>query len=226
MFGFKALLEAWRGQGLISKMFAEFEEMLVQTGKMFEISCQSCSGTIDVAAAREELRSRDKQVNKLQRSIRRQVVEHLIAKPGTDVPACLVLMSIVKDAERLGDYARALFDTAQLCCPVVKDGKYATALRDIEADVSRMMADARKALTESDEALANDVMSRESAIKAKCRQLFADLTADNLSGSESAALALMSWHFRRLTAHTANIASSVVNPIEWLDYKSKKAVTD
>jgi len=226
MFDFKALFEAWRGQGLVSKMFAEFEEMLVQAEDMFKIACRCCSGTLDPAAAGEELRSRDKQVNKLQRSIRRQVVEHLIAKPGTDVPACLVLMSIVKDAERLGDYSRALFSTSQLCCPAVQGGKYAAALRDVEAEVGRLMADAKRALAESDEALANDIMSREDAIKAKCNRLFSDLTADDLSGVETASLALMSWYFRRLTAHTANIASSVVNPVEWLDYKSKKAAAD
>jgi phosphate uptake regulator len=50
------------------------------------------------------------------------------------------------------------------------------------------------------------------------------LTRDTLSSDKTVALAIISRYLRRLTAHTANIASSVTNPIEWLDYKSKKPV--
>jgi phosphate uptake regulator len=222
MFSFKALFDAWRGPGLVSKMFDEFEHMLALVGEMFASACAGCSGTVDVDAARDDLRSRDKEVNKLQRSIRRQIVEHLIAEPGTDVPACLVLMSIVKDAERLGDYSRALFDAARISCPAVQGGKYAAALRKIEAAISAMIADAKKALTASDETLANDIMSREDDVKAQCDGILDGLTRDNLSGAETVALAVISRYLRRLAAHTANIASSVTNPVEWLDYKSKK----
>ena len=33
--------------------------------------------------------------------------------PGVDVPACLVLMSVVKDAERIGDYCKNVLDAAK-----------------------------------------------------------------------------------------------------------------
>jgi phosphate uptake regulator len=222
MFSFKALLDAWRGPGLVGRMFAEFEQMLALVSEMFATACAGCSGTVNVDSARDQLRSRDKEVNRLQRGIRRQIVEHVTANPGIDVPACLVLMSIVKDAERLGDYARALFEASQIACPAVQGGKYAAALRKIEGEIGAMMANTRKALADSDETLANDIMSREDAVKASCGKVIEDLTRDSLSGAETVALTLLSWYLRRLTAHTANIASSVTNPVEWLDYKSKK----
>jgi len=221
MFGFKALFEAWRGPGLVAKMFDEFEEMLSLVLEMFTVAREACAGAADSEGARARLRTTDKEVNRLQRSIRRQIVEHLIANPGTDVPACLVLMSIVKDAERLGDYTKALFDAALMACPAVRGGEHAPEVREMETMVAGMMTDAKKALADSDEALANDIMSREDAVKARCNSVIARLAGENLDGATTVTLTLMAQYLRRLASHTANIASSVTNPVEWLDYKSK-----
>ncbi len=222
MFDFKALFNAWRGAGLVNEMFKEFQEMMDDGGKMFKGVCDAMSGRDGAEAVRENLRGLDKEINRTQRDIRRKVVEHLTLNPASDVPACLVLMSIVKDAERLGDYAQDLYKAWQLAPEAVKLPKYAPMLAQLQDEVGKFMADTRQALATSDEKLANDVMDRERSVKALADAMLAEVTRDQMSPAEAVSLAVISRYLRRLAAHTANIASSVVNPVEWLDYKSKK----
>ena len=59
---------------------------------------------------RTPLYERDVAVNELERSIRRKVLRHLTVNPGHDVAICLALMSVAKDAERIGDYCKNVFE--------------------------------------------------------------------------------------------------------------------
>lgn len=221
MFNFKALLEAWRAEGLISQMYAEFQQMLEKSLEMFAITRKTLAGENDPDSVWQEVRQRDKEINRTQRLIRRQVVEHLTVEAGVDVPACLVLMSIVKDAERLGDYMGYLFKVARICGDAAKTAGFAEDVERIEDQVEKMMADAKKALAESDEALARDVMAREDPTKEGCDRMLENAAKAQLPPERIVAVTLISRYLRRLAGHTANIASSVINPIERLDYKPK-----
>ncbi len=222
MFNFKALLEAWRAEGLISQMYREFQEMLDRSSEMFAITRKTLAGEHDVDSVWQEVRQRDKDINRTQRLIRRQVVEHLTVEAGVDVPACLVLMSIVKDAERLGDYMGYLFKVARICPDAAKTQGFADEIARLEDEVARMMADAKKALADSDENLARDVMAREDTVKNGCDTMLEKVSkAAELPPERIVAVTLISRYLRRLVGHTANIASSVVNPVERLDYKPK-----
>ena len=223
MFDFTALIKAWRGEGLVSRMFKDFEEMLGGIVEMLSITCGALAGGVEIQEAREKMRALDKEVNRMERKIRRQLVEHLTARPGVDVEASLVLMSIIKDAERLGDYARNILRAADMSPRVTDNPKYAAAIEGLTSQVESLLADTRKAIAESDEDLATRTMAREDAVKAAADQLLREISADALPSSQTVTLALMAWYFRRLAAHTANIASGIVNPVEWLDYKARAA---
>lgn len=221
MFNFKALLEAWRSEGLIAEMYGEFEQMLDLSAEIFETARKVLAGEVSPESVAEEVRGRDKQINRLQRLIRRQVVEHLAMHAGADVTACLILMSIVKDAERLGDYGRDLFSVSYICPGATRTEGFTDRVSRLENRVAELMGDSRKALAESDEELARDVMGRESGMKAECDAIIEALVEAGLPTERTIALTLVSHYLRRLTAHTANIASGVINPVERLDYKPK-----
>ncbi len=221
MFNFKALLEAWRGEGLVADMYAEFEDMLAKAVWIFNAACKAISGETAPDTLFEDIRARDKEINRLQRLIRRQVVEHLTMRRDADVTVCLILMSIVKDAERLGDYGRDLFKVADICPDAAKTEGFAEAVAKIETHVNAFMEDGRKALAESDETLARNLMAREDALKKECDRMMEDLAKSALPPERIVALTLIAHYLRRLTAHTANIASGVINPVERLDYKPK-----
>jgi len=222
MFNFKALLSAWRGGGLISDMYEEFADMLDKASRTFDTAWKALRGEVEPESLAEEVSSRDKEINRTERLIRRQVVEHLSFQQGADVTLCLILMSIVKDAERLGDYARDLFWVSYISPRVALAEPFAGEVERLHSEITRLIFDSRKALADSDEELARDVMKREDRIKKDCDRLIDNLAASGLPSDRTVALTLVSRYLNRITAHTANVSSGVVNPVERLDFRPEE----
>jgi phosphate transport system protein len=65
-----------------------------------------CGNVVPAEEVKDSIYTRDQSVNELERSIRRKILRHLTIHPGDDVAACLALMSVAKDAERIGDYCK------------------------------------------------------------------------------------------------------------------------
>jgi phosphate uptake regulator len=110
---FKNLLGFWKGKDFLSEVFGEFESMLDDSEIMFKTVCGRLLEGADEPGLKQKIYDIDKKVNVLQRGIRKRIVEHLTLQPTVEVTACLILMSVVKDAERLGDYCKNLYETSE-----------------------------------------------------------------------------------------------------------------
>ena len=65
----------------------------------------------------------DVKINKLQRKIRKRVMLHLSVQANSpDLPYCLVLISLIKDVERIGDYAKDLSEIRAPGAPALPAG--------------------------------------------------------------------------------------------------------
>ena len=122
---FKKLLDALKKRPLLDQMIAEMEQMLAEAVHMYRPAAEVLVGKR--ALTKETHRiiyETDRKINQLQRRIRKQLVEHLIVAPGTDVPICLILMSITKDAERVGDLCKNLLEVAEDLGGALDKGAY------------------------------------------------------------------------------------------------------
>ncbi len=72
----------------------------------FDLAMSALLGQVRAEDVNEELRQTDQKVNRLEREIRRELVVHASVFGGIQSPAVLVYMSVVKDIERVGDYAK------------------------------------------------------------------------------------------------------------------------
>ena len=119
---FKNLLNFWKGKDFLSRVLDEFKEMLNGTQDMFNSVCKKLIHNEEVIALEDKIYDVDKKINDLEKDIRKKIVGHLSLQPSVDVSACLLLMSVVKDAERLGDYCKNLFEVIQFVDkPIDKD---------------------------------------------------------------------------------------------------------
>src|SRR5690606_33368261 len=91
----------------------ELLEMLDHAQWMFIRANDVLRGIATAEEVQESIYRRDQAINELERSIRRKILRHLIINPGDDVPACLALMSVAKDAERIGDYCKNVFEVGR-----------------------------------------------------------------------------------------------------------------
>ena len=64
----------------------------------------------DEGSYASDIYQRDQQLNKYERSVRRKIVTHMSVSTKPDINMGLVLTAIVIDIERIGDYAKNLFD--------------------------------------------------------------------------------------------------------------------
>ncbi len=98
----------------MEKLHAEFGQMLDAGRHTFNVAANSFLGGTDLDVIRKDLFDTDLRINHAEQRIRREIVVHATVHGPSSFPACLVLMSVVKDAERLGDYAKNIFDLAEL----------------------------------------------------------------------------------------------------------------
>lgn len=219
---FKNLLQFWKGKDFLTQVLEEFKKMLDDTQKMFNSVCRRLIYNEKEPGLEDNIYAIDKKVNELQRDIRKRVIEHLSMQPSVDVSTSLLLMSVVKDAERLGDYSKNLLEVARyLEKPIDKD-TYQQWFNNIEKEILDLFQKTKDAFIESDETKANLSWQYETKIAKRCDGIVEKCAKSDLSVNEAVCFALMARYFKRVTAHLSNIATSVILPLSDLDYFDEK----
>ena len=219
---FKNFLQFWKGKDFLVKVLDEFKNMLNDAQEMFDSVCRKLVHNEEAAGLKDRVYGLDQKINELQKDIRKRIVEHLSLQPSVDVPACLILMSVVKDAERLGDYCKNLFEVTQLLDKPVDKGKYQSLFNDVDREISVFFTETRDAFIESDEAKANRAWKVKGDITKRCDETITKLAKGAYEINEAVCFALIARYFKRIAAHLGNIATSVVLPISDLDYFDEK----
>jgi phosphate uptake regulator len=189
---------------------------------MFNAVCKKILENKEEPGLKDKIYEIDRTVNALQKDIRKRVIEHLTLQPSVDVPMSLLLMSVVKDAERLGDYAKNLFEVSALLEKPIDKEKYTELFNNIEDEISQLFEDTKKAFIESDEESATKSWSHKIEINRRCDRILEKLAKSNLTVNEAVCFTLMARHFKRIASHLTNIATSVILPLTDLDYFDEK----
>ena len=218
----RELLEAWRSKDVLSQMYDGLLQMLEDTEWMFARVCGVLLKGEPASALGEELYERDVRVNTAERHIRKQIVGHLSIAPGTHVNACLVLMSVTKDAERIGDYCKNLFEIERLARGKIAGDRYVKAFTELAADITGTFEKTRRAFADCDADLGQEIIEHELEVGSRCDDLVNHLADDELPCRQAVACTLTARHLKRVSAHLGNIASSVVMPIHKIDYFDEK----
>ncbi len=170
---------------------------------------------------RRELYETDVQVNQLQRDIRKGLVIHLTGPANADVPYGLLIMSLVKDAERLGDYAKNLSEVhiiTDLGAGDLPPGEIRDELRAIADFVERVSSQAADVYASGDHARAQVLAKEGRAIMARCDELLSTLAQSNFATALAVNITMATRYYKRLGGHQLNILSSVFMPLHKLDY--------
>ena len=215
---FKNLLSFWKGKDFLAQVFGEFKSMLDDTEFMFQSVCTRLIENKEEPNLKKRIYEVDKKVNVLQKDIRKRIVEHLALQPTVDVTACLLLMSVVKDAERLGDYCKNLYEVTELLDEPIDKETFTEYFNDLDKEILSLFQKTTEAFIEADEDKARSAWSYEKRTAESCAMIIEKLARSNLSVNQAVCFTLIARHFKRITAHLVNIATSVVLPLSDLDY--------
>ena len=193
-----------------------FEQMLEDGRYMFETASNTLLAGTDPELVKEDLWATDKRINKLERRIRRRVITHLTMHGTGAISSDLVLMSIVKDAERIGDYCKNIFDLSMMGKQVAPE-----ALGDLlecKSSITRLLAKARNIYKSEDLEDAKVFISKADALAKHCDAEAASMVKRDDTDSCSAITALAYRYNKRIVAHALNVITSLVVPVDQLDY--------
>ena len=203
------------GEGL-ERMRQQLGLMLSDGRHIFDAATSAFLGGADAEVIREDLFATDKRINDRERAIRRQALVHGAVHGSSQLPTCLVLMSIVKDAERIGDYSKNIFDVA-LLKQKSKD-QYFDDLLEHKNAVSALLQEAIDLYGAQAEGRAQDFLVRGDAMQDHYDRQVDKLLSDEPGTSQPAATALCYRYYKRIVAHLLNIITSLVMPLDRLDY--------
>jgi len=212
----------WKGGAFVTKALQEFKTMLDRTETMYKLARNRLLEQGAEPGLAEKILDIDKSVNDAQRDIRKRIIEHLALRPTVDVNACLLLMSVVKDAERLGDYAKNFYEAIDMLEKPLDVPVFRRYFDDLDREIETLFRLANEAFVESDETKAQMVWGYENKISKWCDSVAVELAKSDLSVNEAVCFTLFARYFKRFSAHLANIATSVVLPLSDLDYFDEK----
>lgn len=165
------------------------------------------------------IRKRDIKVNKLQRKIRREVVAHLSLDPTrSDVPYCLLVMSLVKDVERLGDYAKNLAGIRSLHPDPLPDDEIVRELDGIRDWVAGDYERLWDVFESHDAERAGEMIVKGRNITRRLDAMIDETVDADYTGRTTAVLVLGIRFYKRIVAHLVNVLTGVVQPLHKLDY--------
>lgn len=196
---------------LLSQSVQDVRAMLTTAHEMF---LAASANLLENEVLEVDLRAMDATVNQRESAVRRAVLEHMAVSPESDTVLGLILVSIVDDAERIGDLAKSMAEATRLA-EGPRMGANVEAARDLRDAVEAMFAGTLAAFVEGDAESARAVMAANAGAKQRAAALLRSLAAQRgLSANEAVVLAVTARMLSRTGSHLSNIASSVALPFD------------
>ena len=221
----KQVLQAFKGTDNINSITNEFMEMLRLTREMSELVHPHMFENKIQTDIRTELYKMDIKVNKLERSIRKMIVGHLNSG-GERVTYCLLIMSVIKDAERIGDYLKNISEVPGIATCDLPDDTITNKLRQLVNLAMKILNETPDIIAKEDAERATALLQEGRAAAQECDQLLSNLAQSNYSAAQTTAMVLLTRFHKRLGAHAMNILSSVVMPLHKIDFYDGRVSED
>tara|TARA_Y200000002_G_scaffold45807_1_gene33154 strand:- start:424 stop:1098 length:675 start_codon:yes stop_codon:yes gene_type:complete len=219
---FKDLVNIWKSEDSLSQAWNESNDMLHLSHDIFNDAVEALrSGEKNKVL--KSIKLRDEKINDYHREIRKKVVTYYsVSKDVTNIGSGLVLINIVVDIERIGDYSKNILDLAKHYPKKFISEKFSENLSIIEKVVIDRFSTTIQAVENMDEKIADDLIT---SYRNDLGKISDKIVASSISGeieigkeNRTASVALYARYLKRIGAHLKNITSSVVNPFESIGY--------
>ena len=219
------MFSIFRDADQLQNVEGQINDMLGSARRMFDLAAGALLMDQSPTEVSEEVWALDKQLNKTERSIRRELLIHgTVRGAEVDQGLMLVYMSITKDIERIGDYCKNIWDLANLGVDL-RSGSDADELKRHATEVADLLTEGAEAFINQDSNAVHQLIPRIQALEAHFDEHVDTNLKSEKPGYVAAPRALLFRHLKRIASHSSNVLSSVVMPVDRLDfYKKSKAV--
>ncbi len=209
---FKEILSILRKEDLLKQAMESADKMLSNTEIMFKSAMDM---VMECKKPDIDIYEMDKDIDLMESDIRQKVLKHLvIVNNREDVSAALILTGVAREIERIGDYAKSIFEVLDICpSEFIIGGEGAKLIKEIESQIIEIFILTREAYKEGNVDKARVVMDKQLQISKRCDDIFEYLSQRPALSTEYAIIyALLSRYLKRVSSHLKNIAVNVVSP--------------
>lgn len=209
-------------QTIVDEMNTEFLKMILLSKEMFVTTTDYLCLGGNKETIKKEIFPKDKQINKLEQTIRRQVVTHFTVSGVGDLASMLIFMAIARDAERIGDNTKNIYELAKYCEDLqnCSSGKVIINLRNkIVENMTKLIRLYEK--SKDSKKRTNEYLSEVGELMKICDKQIAALLKNRAKEKDAAVYVLLVRYFKRILAHMSNIGTSLIMPVDKLDYFKK-----
>jgi Na+/phosphate symporter len=195
---------------------AQVQRMVTDARHTFDLAMNALTGG-SVASVGDEVRRTDRRINVTEMEIRRELVVHFSVHADGDATAMLVFMNMIKDLERIGDYNKNVFDLAEEGVSFV-DADDLERILGFRDEISSRIALMGEILTTRDSERARAFIARGNVMRHEFDDLVTELVHSTSVANHAVPRALLYRFLKRITAHSLNVVTAVVMPVDRLDY--------
>ena len=218
---FKQIFDIFKSDSLYEQALLECHEMLDIDLTMFKESIQSLRKS-DSADIKIDIYAMDKKINEFERDVRRKIMTHLAVGGKEDIGSGLVLVSVVIDIERIGDYTKNIYDLSVNHPKILDAGSLENRLNGIENISFNLFEESIDAFKNQNIEKARNLMGEyKQNLSSQCEEITNEIIMGKVTDIDrgtAASVALYSRYLKRIAAHSRNLISSVVNPFERIGY--------
>jgi phosphate uptake regulator len=215
----RELLSIFRPEDPLRAMADNFFEMF---SRAHELTRKATTMYFERSVAptdRSWIYARDIEVNKLERTIRKQVITHVsLGGDAGSLPYCLALMSLVKDVERIGDYAKNLVQVVDYSPETPPEDECLAELREVSGRIDSLFAQCLTVVGDADRNQALELITLGRSLVRRADALVMRIASGPYDAATTTGLVMGARFYKRIAAHLLNVLSSVVMPLHKLDY--------
>ncbi len=212
-------------EGGLEHIDAQVTQMLEDCRHTFDAAMAALLGGGDPSVVGDDIGETDQRINSAEQDIRRELVVHASVRGAMEVPTVMNYILMVKKIERIGDQNKNIFDLAL-------EGVSFAGAEDLERllryrdEISAMFGTVNRLLSEDDELGAVELMARGDELLDEFDELVVEQVHSHLHANQAVPRALLYRYLKRVAANLANVVSSIVNPIDQVDYHEDGSDSD
>ena len=221
---FKKWLAIFKKDSLIDRAYLRSFKMLDITLSMYIEAKESLRHRED-SEIDLKVKETDKEVNSYEREVRRMVMKHLSVTGTANLPQGFILVSIIIDIERIGDYTKNMVELALDHPGKLHGGEFEDEVIRIEEALEDNFNLTNQCFKEGNESIALELLSKYAWVNDASDEIVEALVSKKDRGikpGDSAALALYTRWLKRINSHLRNLTTSVVNPFDRIGFEPKK----
>ncbi len=219
------MFSIFRDSDQLENVEQQLAAMLAQCQDAYKIATEALFGEADPTRAGEELLELDREINRTERAVRRELLVHGTVR-GAEVDQGLMLtyMSVAKDIERIGDKCKDIWELTGMGANL-SVGDDIEELTRHRAHVAELISWTLDAFTTEDAEKVHELISTINDDAEHYDTHVHHFVESDMPARYAAPRALFYRYIKRLSRHLSNILSSVVMPVDRLDfYRREKAI--